>query len=407
MLKRLFIGTCCAALIIGLVPGFVSADPDEAGLQKQITELRGKLEELEKKLNDSKKAQETAPAVTPAAKGSKIKIDGRIFAGVFDTGAEGAYANSSVDISDAKIRFTFNPTKNITVVNRFSTTGAKTDGFDYFYADFAGVLSPTSIIRVGQRKIDTGQETWVDNPIENMLVTNSVSHVSGYGTGIALLGRFQDVKTSPLYEIGFVNGPKGLMVRPTNALPINIKLGAPLPGNIFASASYFRSGDIGAADKSAISVAEIADYPAATEWNRSLWEVDLRYNYGASGIRSLVPTGDLPPVMLGATYGGFNDDAVGAADRDGQFWFVEGLFRLNSRTYAAARYSSVDLDDGVLAKLGKSPVSVNSYRRTSIGLGYALTDLTHVKAEYAFNRTSGGASDPDLNQLAIGVASKF
>ncbi|MDO8682684.1 MAG: hypothetical protein Q7N50_04300, partial [Armatimonadota bacterium] len=374
MFRKTLIGICCLALMVGLMPAVALADSDTTVLQKQIDDLRVKLEELQKQLEESRKSQEAAaPAVTPAIKGSKIKIDGRIFAGLFESGDEGSYSNWGTDISDAKIRFTFNPAKNITVVNRFSTTGAKTDGFDYFYADFAGVLSPTNTIRLGQRKIDVGQETWVDNPIENMLITNSVSHVSGYGTGVALLGKFEDTKTSPLYEIGFVNGPKGVMVRPTNALPVNIKLGAPLPSNLFASASYFRSGGIGGSDKSGISVGEVSDYPSATEWNRSLWEVDLRYNYGASGIRSLVPTGDLPPVMLGATYGAFNDDAVGAADRDGQFWFVEGLFRLNKRAYAAARYSMVDLDGGVLAKLGKSPVSVNSYKRTSIGFGYALT----------------------------------
>jgi len=384
------------------------ADSGDADLQKQIDALRTKLEELEKKLEESRKTQEAAPAVTPAAKGSKIKIDGRIFAGLFDTGEGGASPNWSTDINDAKLRFAFNPTKNITIINRFTTTGAKTGDFDYFYADFAGVLGPTHAIRLGQRKIDTGQETWVDNPIENMLITNSISHVSGYGTGIAFLGRFSNAKTSPLYEIGFVNGPKGVMARPTNSLPVNFKLAAPLKGGLFASASYYTSGDIGAGDKSAISVGEVADAPAgATGWNRKLWEVDLRYNYGPTGIRSLIPTGDLPPVMLGATYGAFSDDADGASDRDGDFWLLEGLLRLSRRAYAAARYSVVDLDNGVLAKLGKSPVSVNSYSRISIGLGYALSDLTQVKAEYTINDTDGGVSDPSLNQLAIGVASKF
>ena len=117
--------------------------------------------------------------------------------------------------------------------------------------------------------------------------------------------------------------------------------------------------------------------------------------------------GDLPKVMLGATYGSFGDNAVGAPDRDGKFWFVESLFGLNSRLYAAARYSAVDLDDGVLAGLGKSSVAVNSYRRTSIGLGYRLTNLPHLKTEYSINDTSGGSPDPSLNQWAVGLASKF
>jgi hypothetical protein len=399
---------CCIAFLVWLVSGLAIAASDDADLQKQIDKLRDKLTELEKKLEESRKAQEASVPTVTAAKGSKIKIDARIFAGLFDTGDQGATPVWSTDIRDAKLRFTFNPSKDITVVNRLSTSGAKNGDFDYFYVDFAGVPSPRTTIRVGQRKVDVGQETWVDNPVENMLINNAAASVAGYATGIALVGRFTDEKTSPIYELGFVNGPKGLMVRPTSGLPVNVKLGIPMPGNFFASASYFTTGNLGATDKSAISIGALTGAPSgATGWRRNLWELDLRYNYGANGIRPLIPTGEIPKVMFGATYGAFSDDAVGAADRDGNYWFVEGLVRLNHKAYAAARYGTVDLDDGVLDKLGGSSVSVNSYRRTSIGLGYALTDLTHLKTEYTINDTSGGSSDPSLNQWAIGVASKF
>lgn len=381
-------------------------------IKQQLTELdalKARVSELESKLAESQKAQApSAPSVTAGAKDSRLKVDGRIFTGIFDTGNQGSSPNWSTDISDAKLRFTFNPSRNITIVNRFSTTGAKTGDFDYFYLDYAGLLTPTSIIRIGQRKLDVGQETWGDNPIENMLITNAVSHVSGYATGIALLGKFRDAKDSPLYEVGFVNGPRGLMVRPTTGLPVNVKLGAPLAGNLFASASYYTTGKLGAADKSAVGIAEITDAPSgATQWERSLWEVDLRYNYGNAGIRSLIPTGELPPVMLGATYGSWSDEATGTPDRDGSYWFIEGLARLDSRLFTAVRYSVVDLDDGLTAKLGRSPDGVNSYRRTSIGLGYALTELTQIKTEYTINSTSGGTTKPSLNQWAVGVASKF
>lgn len=166
-------------------------------IKKQVAgvdELKAKLADLEKRLADSEKAQQelkknqdvNTPTVTTAFKGVKAKIDGRMFVGVFESGDQGAYPNASTDINDAKIRFTFNPSKNITIVNRLNATGAKTGDFDYFYLDYAGAPWPASIIRLGQRKIDVGQETWVDNPIENMLISNSVSHVSGYGTGLAL-----------------------------------------------------------------------------------------------------------------------------------------------------------------------------------------------------------------------------
>jgi hypothetical protein len=393
------------AVLLVAVPAFAQSQDDLRAeiesIKKQLSqmeELKTRLADLEKKLDE----QKTSSSVNAGFPGEKAKIDGRIFTGIFDTGDQGTDPNWSTDINDAKLRLAFSPSANVTIVNRLSTTGAKSADFDYFYLDYA---LPKTTLRVGQRKVDVGQETWVDNPVENMLVTNAVSHVSGYATGIALVGKLGG---SAPYEIGFVNGARGVMARPTSGLPINMKIGTPLGGNLFASVSYFNSGKITASDRSAISIAEIADAPAgSTDWKRSLWELDLRYNYGGNGIRPLIPTGDLPRVTLGATYGAFGDNAVGAPDRDGKYWFVESLYRVNNRLYAAARYSAVDLDDSIFAALGKSPVAVNSYRRTSIGLGYRLTNLTHVKTEYSFNSTSGGSPKPSLNQWAIGLASKF
>lgn len=382
-------------------------------IRKKLSEmesLKARLSELVESLEEQKKSRDaTAQTVTAATKDSKIKIDARMFVGLFGSGDGGYYPNWSTDIKDAKLRFTYSPSKNITVVNRFSTSGASTGGsFDYFYLDYKGLLSPTNTVRVGQRKIDIGQETWVDNPAENMLISTAVSSVAGYATGVALLGTFAESPTSPLYEVGFMNGTKGSMVRPTSSLPCNIKVGVPISENLFASASYFDSGDMGAADKPAISVAGLSSAPdGALQWDRKIWELDLRYNYGCTGIRPLIPTGTLPPVMFGATWGGFNDNATGASDRNGNFWFVEGLVRLTPRVYSAARYSVVDLSGGARAKLGGSPADVNSYKRISIGLGYVVADLTHLKLEYSLNDTSGGQSDPGINQWAIGVASRF
>ncbi len=50
---------------------------------------------------------------------------------------------------------------------------------------------------------------------------------------------------------------------------------------------------------------------------------------------------------------------------------------------------------------------MNEYNRTSLGLGYKLTDLTVLKAEYSINNTFGSTEDPSLDQWAVGIASKF
>ena len=73
-----------------------------------------------------------APAPAPAApatvsagiKGSSLKIDGRLFLGVFATGDQGQYPNRTLAIPDAKLRFTFTPSKDITVVARININNA-------------------------------------------------------------------------------------------------------------------------------------------------------------------------------------------------------------------------------------------------------------------------------------------
>ena len=405
-----------AAAVFCLWPAAAQAQEDLRSKTQQIKQqlaemdaLKAKLAELEGKLEESQKTQKAGTStVTTCFKGVKAGIDGRIFLGAFKSGSQGPDPNWSTDIPDAKLRFTFNPSNRITVVNRLSTSGARSADFDYFYLDYAGIPNPASVLRLGQRKIDFGQETWTDNPIENILISNSVSHISGYATGIAIRGKLSNVERSPVYEIGVVNGAKGQMARQSSGLQTNVKLGTPLPGNLFVSASYFDTGTLKGTDKAGLSIAEINDAPSgATEWKRTLWELDLRYNYGLAGIRSMVPSRSIPSVMVGATWGKFSDSASGAADRDGRFWFIEGLYNLTSRLYAAGRRSTAKLDGGALARLSKSPVDVNSYCRTSIGLGYRLTNLTDLKTEYTTNDTSGGPSEPSLNQWAIGIAAKF
>lgn len=398
---------------------------DDADVQKEIQEIKVQLKEmdslkerladLERKLAEKQKSPPeartgSAANVTDAFKESSLKIDGRAFAGFYSSGRNGAYSRSSSDVPDGKLRFSFDPSPRTSFVARLTTArGSITSNkaFDLFYADYNA--APGVALRLGQRKIDFGQETWVDNPVENMLISTSVPHVSGYAPGIALFGRIGSSKRAPLYEAGVMMGPQGQFQRISPGTPFNAKIGVPVAGGLFASLSYFNSGTLANSDLAPLNVAELNTAPSASgNWKRSAWEADLRYNYGSTGVKSMIPGQELPPFMIGATYGRFADDANAGPDRKGDYWFVEGLYNFPSgRTYAAARYSVIDLDNGVLARLGGSPVAVNSYNRVSVGLGYRLSNLTLIKTEYSFNSTSGGGLNPKLDQWSIGLGTKF
>ncbi|MHB9132718.1 MAG: hypothetical protein ACYDBB_16750 [Armatimonadota bacterium] len=371
-------------------------------------------------------AQAETPSTPPpatveaVAKGSLIKIDGRLFVGFFDTEKDGSTANRSLDVPDAKLRFTYKPSKDFTVVSRLSFTKGDTTksgtnvDFDYLYLDlnnWSGVL-PGHTIRLGRMKIDFGQETLTDNPVEGILITNSASVVSGYDEGVSFLGPIPSVKNTT-YSISVLNGSKGF-ANSANGLATTAKIATAPIDNLFFSASYYTTGSLvntaGTTDSTDLKIANLQAPPAnATDWERKAWEVDARWNYGKTGIKSVVGTEPTAPFQLAAAYGHFTDDVLAGAgaDREGKYWYLEGLYNVTPKLYLASRISKVDLDHGYTDKLAGSPVAVNSYRRTSLGLGYRLSTLTHLKAEYTTNNTSGGATNPKLNQIAVGIATKF
>lgn len=393
-----------------------AAQPD---LQQQIDELKQRLgdyDQLKKRLDElEKKAQasEKNPqqVVEAANKDTKIKIDGRFFAGAFKTSDQGSFPNRSLDIPDAKLRFTFSPSKDVTIVNRFSNNRAGSNGFDYFYLDLNnwGGFAPGHVLRIGKFKIDVGQETWTDNPVESILITNSVSHISGYDEGINFRGPVG--RGAATYSVALMNGNKGV-VASDSGLAWSAKVGALVNRQLYLSGSYFRSGDLVKSDNTLdqpdFDIAEVFDAPpGATAWNRSLWEADARYGYGKEGIKSVVGAPADVPWQAGATYGQFTDEAAGAPDWKGKYWLAEALYNLNPKTYLATRYGDTSLDGGALAKLGGISVAVNDYHRLSLGAGYRITPMTHLKLELTRNTTSGGASKPNLDQIAVGLATKF
>jgi outer membrane murein-binding lipoprotein Lpp len=404
----------------GIKPARAEDQTELQQLKQQVQELQQRIHQLEEaqaQQQEAEASRKEAEAKKPEAvqvgtKGSKVKVDGRLFAGVFDTGSDGAFPNRSLDIPDAKLRFTFSPSKDITIVNRFSTNRAATSGFDYFYLDLnnlAGAAGHT--LRLGKMKIDVGDETWSDNPVESVLITNSVSHVSGYDEGVNFRGPLGRGKRPATYSLAVLNGNKDF-VASDGGLAWAVKVAGAPTDHLYLSASYLATGDLvkkdGTLDKPDFKVGELVDAPGgATSWKRSLWEVDARWNYGPTGSKPTIVSEPTPRFQAAAAYGQFTDAAAPVADRQGKYWFLEGLYNLIPRLFLASRYSTVELDDGATAKLGDSPVAVNAYHRFALGVGYRLTSLTQIKAEWTRNRTSGGGTQPHLDQLAVGVATKF
>ena len=360
-----------------------------------------------------------APNADQSGITSLIKVDGRMFVGVFDSGKQGAYPTRALDIPDAKLRLTYTPSKDVTVVTRLDLVkvmnGTAGKELDYFYLDLNnwGGLAPNHTIRLGKMKEDVGDETWTDNPIESILITNSAAHVSGYDAGVDFRGPIP-VGVPCGYSMTLLNNTSN-PGSASQALGTAAKLNATPIDNLYVSASLYDSGQLPiAAGKGSpapgLSVANLpSSVPAGTTgWTRRLWEVDARYNYGKFGIKPLIPSSTTPPpFQLAAAYGRLNDQFAGAAsDRNASYWFGEGLYNATDKLYVASRYSQVLLNEASV--MVDSPVAVTKYNRLSLGVGYHLSLLSDIKAEYTINTTGGATGpEPNLNQVAVGVATKF
>lgn len=363
-------------------------------------------------------ADTATPVVLPSVQagfanlGSVIKIDGRIFTGIINSQAQGAYPHASLAIPDAKLRFTYMPSKDVTVVSRlkFITTSPSSMGFDYLYADlnnWAGLI-PGHTLRVGRMKIDFGEETWTDNQVESNLVSNSVAVPNGYDEGLDFRGPICKGDHPVSYSLSLLNGTKDLSPA-VGAPACVVKLGASPMKHLYLSGSYLNTGKLGV-NSTDFAVAGITSMPGgATNWQRHAWEADARWNFGPTGQQNFIPTGPTAavPFVLAAAFGQLADDPTGAAKRDGNYWYAEGLYNITKKIYASARFSDLNLLSGATAKIADSPVAVNKYQRTSLSLGYRLSALTAIKAEYSINKTDGASPEPKLNQFALGVATKF
>jgi len=369
-------------------------------------------------------AQTPATVVLPSVQaananlGAVIKIDGRIFTGIIGSQLQGAYPHTSLVIPDAKLRFTYMPSKDITVVSRLKFSAASganaatpsSMGFDYLYADlnnWAGLI-PGHTLRIGRMKIDFGEETWTDNQVESNLVSNSVAVPNGYDEGLNFRGPIRKGDHPINYSLSLLNGTKDLS--PAAGAPASVvKIGASPIKHLYLSGSYLNTGQLGV-NNTDFGVAGITAIPSgATSWQRHAWEADARWNFGPSGQQANIPTAPTAavPFVLAAAFGQLADDSTGAAKRDGNYWYAEGLYNITKKIYASARYSELNLLSGVTAKIADSPVAVSKYQRTSLSLGYRISALTAIKAEYSINKTDGGATTPKLNQFVLGVATKF
>lgn len=425
-MKRLLIVILVLAFVFSYVPnGFSATDEEIGALKQQVQQLMQRIEKLESEQAKAKDAGPAgvAPKVDLSNSLSKLKMKGRFATGYYKSGNAGSFSSGSFEMPDAKIQFSYQPDEVNTVVMRFkldngvtsiSTTSPLLDYFYLLSKDFIPSLKDTPFSlssRLGRFKLGFGEETWSDNPIEGVLPSNSAGKVGVSDEGLELAGKIKLDKIG-LKPLGWVtsvtdgnstagsdSGQGKAFMGKLYYMPID---------PLYLSASYYDSGRLKSSD-SEFAIAGLKARPtSATDWQRTVWELNARYDF-KKGKKPLDPPAySDSKAIVRLSYGEFKDttSTAGAAERSGNFAFLEGTYNINKKVYAATRYSYVDLDNEVTAALNS--VTANKYDRYSLGAGYRWSDNTIVKLGYDWNKQSGPSTqEANDNLLSAIVATQF
>jgi hypothetical protein len=351
-------------------------------------------------------------------KGSRFAV------GYLDSGANGSYPDGSFQMPDVKLRFNWKMTPDITISTRMNLNNATFNSLDVFYLDYKnllplaipsmkdGVFNP--ILRIGRLKVDFGEEQLSNDPINGVLISNSASNVAGYDEGLQL---YQNIPKETLgipakWAFSITNGNSGSGADNEQAKAIAFKVGVnPIP-ELYVSGSYYNTGDLGkqSADLSYSGLVTITGN--ATEWTRSITEIDLRYDIQPGKENRLNPGSPAwsdSKAYIRVAYGQFKDSGkdrltpvVKITPLEGTYYFLEGCYNATDKLYIASRYSLIEFDKNTtFASL--NGVNANNYARISAGVGYRLTDNTHFKVEYMANGEDipTGATKAKNDQIAL------
>lgn len=434
MRKKIFSGILVFILVLVFNTSILKADQRDEEitvLKTQVGELSKRIEKLEadqaKAKEESLKAKEEvakikevsqavqAPRVDLANSLAKLKIKGRAALGFFDSGKAGSYPAGSFEMPDAKLQFAFAPDEINTLVMRFNLNNATAQSplLDYFFLqskDFIPALkaSPFSLsTRLGKFKLGFGEETWSDNPVEGALPSNSAARVTVVDEGLELAGKIKldKLKLKPLgWVVSVSDGNSGVGSDSTAGKAFMGKLYHSPIEPLYLSATYYNSGRLDSSS-SEMSIAGLVTRPSGeNDWDRTVWEVDARYDFGKGKKPLDPPAFSDSKAILRLSYGQFKDDAN--KSRDGNFGFVEGTYSWTKKFYTAGRFSFVDINGDGTATL--NGVIANRYERYSLGGGYRWTDNTILKLSYDWNKNSwSGIGDADDNLLSAMVATQF
>ena len=393
--------------------------------QRLILELKDEVESLKEKSSQpsSEVVQEPFDDVNIMAnlrkKSEQVFSDNLIISGegalgFFDTQADGSFPDSEFRIDEARLFLDaklFDDGYLFTEVMITEREARNTDlRVGEIYVDLENIsrwfgLDDVTNLRIGRFDIPFGEEYANRGPIENPLISHSLSDFWGIDEGFALYGRARNID----YIVALQNGGHPSLHDHDADKSVVARLGYEPTTGLRVSISAMRTGDLDVeGDKLSELwfgngfIRSLGNPDSTTTFDAELLQADLKWSW-LNG-----------HMLLSGGYLNYDDnDPDNDNARDVYFFHVEGLQYLGEKIFAAARFSQITADDGfpivgqgTFSKFFSESLTEDIWR-LSLGLGFKWQDNFILKAEYSFEQGEDVDGKDLDNQDMLGLQAAY
>ena len=397
-------------------------------LNAQMAEIRKATERQDRQLQN---LQERSDAAAPAERAvpvessreHEVRIAGEAGLGFFSSASHGIFPKSEFRVDDATITVEAPVWQNVYFFTELKllTRESSTPAFQFgeLYVEFEGLGKPWGRpdalnLRAGSINTPFGEEYLLRGPVENPLISHSLSDIWGPDEGAELYGKLGAWS----YAVAVQNGGVSQLHDYNSDKTFAARLGWDPLAWLHLSASAMRTGKLATVSPATGTGDNLSSIWFANAFFRALGPASRTQNfwsnlYEADAVARW--SGGQVAAALGQVQ--FDDsDPLVDNSRHLRYGYREAMQSLTEQLYGAARFSAIDAPGGYpLAGLGNPgeffyrPSLTEELRRLSLGFGYRFGPPLVLKLEYSWEwgRMLSGAARDQENFFGAEIGLKF
>jgi len=392
--------------------------------QEQITRLEARVEQLARTsaerdadLQALHRAPDSRDAVPDAGGNKRLILSGHASVAFVDGQRRGRFPNSEFRVDDARLYLEAQIRRGTYLFGELILTQRESNDENFhlgeYYVEFENAMGSLVAdrlvnLRLGRLAIPFGDEYQVRNPLQNPLISHSVTDFWGVDEGIGVFGE----KAAFAYAAAVQNGGVSRLRDLHRDKSVAARITWTPVSHLSVGVSAFRTGKL---DRTREPLSEmwignaffrpVGKASTTRTYEAELGQIDVRWSWKTGFAKGAVGRGS------------YSDDDTSADNRRRfDFFQTELVQDLVGNLYAAARYSSLRADRGYyIPGMGSfsdyfmGETLTHKTNRLGLGMGYRFHPDLILKFEYTLedSRTIDGAGRPDEDQVAAELSVKF